>query len=182
MQHIKKEIMLLRHGEAVAHSKDMTDYQRPLSTTGITHCHQLAQTLLEDKCLPQAIYSSPAMRTRQSCELLCEQWLMPLSGIHYDKGLYLGTMTHYLLYLTQLHNGYRRVMLTGHNPGLADLASRLIGDETAVYPASLLILSFQGHWQDLVTQRCELIQRYDPSLQGITEKTTISSCSYGSSN
>lgn len=163
MQTHHKEIMLLRHGQAV-NNPVYTDYQRPLSATGMAQSQRLGQRLLEEKYFPQSVLSSPARRAQQTSELVCQQLMIPASGIHYDDILYLASAQVYLDSLRRFSCKYRRIMLVGHNAGLEDLLAVLTNeDEQPVHPSTLLVLSVNGDWKDIAPGQCRLLRRFDQS-------------------
>ena len=74
---------------------------------------------------PDVILVSPALRTRETLELL-EPWDATPIVEHMDR-LYLATPPVLLDALHAVADTARSVMLVGHNPGLHELALSLIG-------------------------------------------------------
>ena len=67
-----RKIFLLRHGDAVFADQGMDDFDRPLNTRGTNKIRDLGSRMLEKSVLPQLVFCSPALRTRQSVKQLSE--------------------------------------------------------------------------------------------------------------
>jgi phosphohistidine phosphatase len=75
---------------------------------------------------PSLVLCSPARRTRQTLEPL----LPHLPGepeVVFEQGIYLASRGQLLARLQEVDDGRSRVLLIGHNPGMADLARTLAG-------------------------------------------------------
>ena len=74
---------------------------------------------------PDLVLVSPARRTMETLEAL-----LPLEGsptVRVTEALYLASATHMLEILRGVSDPVRNILLIGHNPGLQDLATLLIG-------------------------------------------------------
>ncbi len=166
-----KQIMILRHAKAEADSP-AGDFARSLSETGRLQAGDLAAALLQQKLIPQSIYSSTAKRAMQTAELICEQLMMDKHDIALRDALYLADIETFLALLHSLNDRIKRVLLVGHNPALEDLVDYLsrtdfISDQPSgkrLLPASLLMLEFNGNWTELTSGSCELRQRIHGKL------------------
>ncbi len=166
-----KQILILRHAKAEAASP-AGDFARSLTDIGRQQAENLGAALLEQKQIPQSIYSSTARRALQTAELVCEQLAMDTHDITRRDELYLADIETFQSLLRNINNRITRVLLVGHNPALEDLVEDLsqtdfVSDQPdgkKLMPASLVLLEFDGDWTDLKTGSCELKQRLHGKL------------------
>jgi len=118
------ELMLMRHAKSDWHSHT-ADIDRPLNSRGRKDAEAMGAYLAKSGLVPDKIIVSPAMRTRQTVELLLENMPVDAAQILIDKELYLaGTQT--MLELIELYAAdNQRLLLVAHNPGMDDLVSYL---------------------------------------------------------
>ena len=110
--------------------------------------------------VPDVVLCSTANRTRQTWDLLAPE-LDTVPPVRYEQRIYEATALSLLHLLREAGNGFRTVLLIGHNPGIAELAigiAQMI-DGPAGEPlervrekfptAALAVLDFEGEWADL---------------------------------
>jgi phosphohistidine phosphatase len=120
-----RQVLLLRHAKSSWDDKALPDRDRPLSPRGRRAATAIRQAMRELGLAPDMVLLSPSRRTRETLEAL-EPWDdAPL--IEPMEGLYLATAAQLLKVLHGVPETVRSVMLIGHNPGLHDLAVRLVG-------------------------------------------------------
>jgi phosphohistidine phosphatase len=78
-----------------------------------------------DGLIPDMVLVSTARRTQETLEAL-QPWPVP-PIVESTKSLYLAPASRMLALLRHVNVSARRVLLIGHNPGLQDLAMRLVG-------------------------------------------------------
>jgi len=117
-----KHIILLRHASAV-HDHAGGDFNRPLSSHGITQVQTVAHAFLGRGLHPELALASPAMRTRQTAELLAKH--LSKLDIITDHALYLATGNRMLDILMSMPDDIQTLLLVGHNPGISELAANL---------------------------------------------------------
>ncbi len=133
MQSLTRQLWLLRHAQA--ESFETTDYQRPLAQQGIEQINKISQ-LMAALQSPDVIVSSPALRARQTTELLCERLNLNLEQVLWDERIYNAPTSQLIKVLEQAPAG-DIVLLTGHNPGLEGLLEYLTVGLTAASPGSI---------------------------------------------
>jgi len=120
-----RQLLLLRHAKSSWDDKTAPDRDRPLSPRGRRAAAAMRQAMRDLGLAPDMVMLSPSRRTTETLEAL-EPWdEVPLSEPM--EGLYLATAAQLLEALHGVPETVRSVMLIGHNPGLHDLAVRLIG-------------------------------------------------------
>ncbi len=121
------ELYLIRHGIAEARSDAWPDdSKRPLTADGMTRVRKQARGLARLGVSFDVILTSPFVRTRQTAEIVADAFeprphLMPTDALTPD-----GTYAMVLADLAK-HARRARVALVGHEPGIGELAARLIG-------------------------------------------------------
>ncbi len=162
----QKQIMLLRHAQAEASSHG-GDFGRKLTENGRNHVKALTQKLLELKLLPQVIISSTAQRAVETSEIVCQLLAIDSEQILYRDELYHADVGTFLSQLHRLNNRFKRVLIVAHNPALEDLVDFLSTAEfdneqpsgKRMLPATLLMLEFEGKWEDLRAHCCGVTLR-----------------------
>ena len=120
-----RQLLLLRHAKSAWDDKTLPDRDRPLSPRGRRAAAAMRQAIRHLGLAPDMVMLSPARRTRETLAAL-EPWDdAPL--IEPMDSLYLATAAQLLELLHGVPETVRSVMLIGHNPGLHDLAVRLVG-------------------------------------------------------
>jgi phosphohistidine phosphatase len=150
-----KLVVLLRHAKSSWADDDLPDRERPLAPRGRKAAGRVAAYLAEQGVEPQLVLCSPALRARQTLELV-RPALPGTTRVAVEEGLYGASAPDLLERLRRLPDDLDSVLLVGHNPGLQELAAslapraereRLLGH----FPtAALAVLALrQGGWPDL---------------------------------
>ncbi len=142
------KLYLVRHGEAVA---DLIDPARPLSPKGNAEVCRVAEFLKTSNISVECIWHSTKLRARQTAELLA-QAVAQKPRLQERKGL---SPNDPVEELEQALAGQRQdLMIVGHLPLLAELASLLLAGDpvirhTAFPPAGVVCLERPGRgaWQ-----------------------------------
>jgi phosphohistidine phosphatase len=124
-----RQLLLLRHAKSSWDDKTLPDRDRPLNQRGRRAVAAMRQAMRDLGLVPDMVMLSPSRRTSETLEAL-EPWdEVPL--IEPVEALYLATAAQLLEALHGVPETVRSVMLIGHNPGLHDLAVRLVGPRGA---------------------------------------------------
>ena len=163
-----RQLLLLRHAKAVAAADDP---DRRLSPAGRLAASAMRSVMRDLGLVPDLVLVSPSRRTLETLEAL-EPWDdTPL--IETIDSLYLATAPRLLAVLNDVAETVRSVLLIGHNPGLAELASALAVGVTADreaarrlaegFPtAALAEFSVPGPWGLLVPSAARLVRMIRP--------------------
>ena len=117
------ELHLLRHAKAAPQGEG-TDRDRPLEQRGRRGAQAVAAWAAEHKLSPALVLCSPAVRTRQTLDIVAPAFARP-PQILFEDALYLATARQLMARLRQVPASTAGVMLVGHNPGLHELAALL---------------------------------------------------------
>ena len=122
-------LYIVRHGPAVDIGDDgvETDFDRMLSKEGVEKTRLAAKGLRQMNCKPWRILTSPLVRAYQTAEIL-QEVLMAEEGVEVSDKLAPGTSMQELIAWVQELPAYP-IMVVGHMPDLADLATVLVSGE-----------------------------------------------------
>lgn len=145
-----KTLYILRHAEAAPGSPDEP---RQLTDKGRGQAKQIGQAMREKGWCPDAIFCSPAARTKQTWEGLDLAHPKP----DFKKAIY-NASTSELLAIVQGAGDVESLMLVGHNPSIHALAAGLAGNgpdkllqsvRNTFQPGTLAVYEFAGDWADV---------------------------------
>ena len=115
-----KTLLILRHAKSSWKNEKLKDFDRPLKHRGEEDARLMGKVLRMTELVPQVILSSPALRAKQTAELVARE--AELAGeLRFIDTFYLGEPEDYINGLKQLPDDIERVMIVGHNPGLEAL-------------------------------------------------------------
>jgi phosphohistidine phosphatase len=150
-----RQLWLLRHAKAEPYQ--VADYERALAQKGIEQIHKISQ-LMSALQSPDIIISSPALRAKQTTELLCQQLNLNIDQVQWDERIYDAPTSRLIKVLEQIETGHI-VLLTGHNPGFEGLleyltvgltgASRGSADSYSIPTATLVQIDMPDEWKIL---------------------------------
>ena len=147
-------LYLLRHAKSSWADPGLADRERPLAPRGRRDAKRIAKHLGRLGCSPELVLCSPAVRTRETLEVV--RPVLADSTIVLEEDLYGASSDRLLARLRRVPDTVASVMLVGHNPGLHQLALALAssGDELgrleAKFPtAALATLGVPKPWSRL---------------------------------
>ena len=155
-----RTLLLMRHAKS-AWPPGVTDPQRPLNDRGRRDAPVAGRWIASTVGIPDLIICSPAIRTRETADLVVSTWQHP-SHIVYDDRVYEAHWTELAAIVTGLPDEARTVLLIGHNPGLEDFAaswpdsadakaSQVLGDKFPT--SSIALVDVTGTWRDTQAMR-----------------------------
>ena len=146
-----KTLYLLRHAKAESQSPS-GDAGRKLTKGGRRAADAIAAFLGSLAPPPALLLCSPAIRTRETLERVVPA-LPRRPLIAYEDAIYLAEPEALLRLLRETPESMGSVLLIGHNPGLHELAVRLVADPgplAAEFPtAGLAVLRIEEEWAKL---------------------------------
>jgi phosphohistidine phosphatase len=121
------ELYLIRHGLAEQRGEAWPDdAKRPLTQEGMSRLRKSARALALIGVEFDVIVTSPLVRTRQTAEIIAGG-LDPHPHITTADSLIPGGSTTAVLADLEKHAKRERIAIVGHEPGIGELAARLIG-------------------------------------------------------
>ena len=123
-----KTLMLMRHGKSSWKDDNLSDFDRPLKKRGQRDVPKMAELMKEEKLMPDFILSSPAVRCRETVQILSDHLHLDDDMIQYVDRFYQAEIEDYLEILTKVDDNFRKVMIIGHNPTLESFLQTLTGE------------------------------------------------------
>jgi phosphohistidine phosphatase len=124
---VSYELYLVRHGVAEERGEAWPDdAKRPLTDEGMSRLRKVTRGLAELGVSLDAILTSPLVRARQTADILAAG-LDPTPVVVTVDALAPGGAYAALVAELGKHARRTRVALVGHEPGIGELAARLIG-------------------------------------------------------
>lgn len=117
-----RTLYLLRHAKASWADPNWSDIDRPLNERGRHDATELRDYLRRSGARPQLVVCSPALRTRQTLDLIAPGLELP-APVTVDERLYAASAQSLWQRVRELPDTIEQVMLIGHNPGMHDLAA-----------------------------------------------------------
>lgn len=144
-----KTLLILRHAKSSWDEPELADIQRPLNKRGKNDAPRVGEIIKEAGLVPDIILSSPAVRALKTAEAAADTCGYE-GEIEIRENFYPGSPGDYIDALNEIPDGYARVMVVGHNPGLEELLSDLTGESELLPTAALaqVELAIQ-RWIDL---------------------------------
>ena len=133
----RKQLYLLRHGEADDFFIQKDDFKRELTENGIQQINQVSNFIKENNIKIDIVISSPAERTKQSSKLVRE--LLNLHDVEFNDCLYPCTKSCIYDTITSIDDSVNSVLIIGHNPGLSSFAQEYMDFNNVSLPTAGLI-------------------------------------------
>ena len=170
-----RRLLLLRHAKSDWSAEGVADHERPLTRRGRHAAERMGEELARRGAAPERILCSSARRARETLELVRAR-LGPDAAVEFDDRLYLATADELLARIAEVGDDVHRLMLVGHNPGLAELARELVGQAEAdvllrasrgLAPAAFAALRVPlRRWRELEPACAELVAFVRPGDAG----------------
>jgi phosphohistidine phosphatase len=145
------------------------DFERPLAPRGERDAPRAGEHLKKRGRLPDQIFSSPAVRARDTALAVVRAMDMPQRAIHFDERLYAASRQTLLRVLAECPAGARCVLVVGHNPGLDDLLEFLAdtpplrtAESKLLTTAALACLETHSDWSGLKRHGARLVELWRP--------------------
>jgi phosphohistidine phosphatase len=157
----------MRHAKSDWSGPQISDFDRPINKRGTRNAIRIGGWMNENNHTPQKIISSPALRAKETIELVAEQISkFNLEDLTYEDELYLAGFTQLIEFINTYKDKVQSLMLVGHNPGIENLVNYLCdrsGDkETIVTTANLFIFKFSSDSFNTAVDTIELVEAIKP--------------------
>lgn len=121
-----RRLILLRHAKSDWSQAGLPDHDRPLASRGRRACALLSAYLRSSRPAPDLVLCSSALRTRQTLDGIRAGLPADVAVLVEDR-LYLAGGADLLVRLREVDDGTGAVLVVGHNPGIHELATGLLG-------------------------------------------------------
>jgi phosphohistidine phosphatase len=146
-----KTIYLIRHAES-NWKRGVKDFDRPLNEKGVLDAIYIGKKLRQFNFNPNQILCSPALRTKNTAELLCNKTECSSEKIIYNTSIYNASLVELTSLLNTFQNKYNNLAIIGHNPGITELANYLTDDFLPqVVPCSVIKIELEiDSWDEVI--------------------------------
>lgn len=152
----QRTLVVLRHAEA-EEINGRPDIERQLTEDGRRDAAATGERLRASGLAPDVVVCSPALRTRQTEELV-----RAAAGYSarpsYDAAIYRGELDDLLDVVAALPEEAATALLVAHNPGCTQLVEALSRIRVRMRPSAVVALSWAGAWADAGSVPAELTE------------------------
>ena len=163
-----RELLIMRHGKST-HDVPTEDFERPLKDSGKRDAQRVGVWLHQQGLVPDLVVCSPAVRALETARKAAKAMGLNSDAIRQDQRIYAASMNELVNVIRDCPPDVQRLLLVGHNPGLADLLVYLAGQPVALPSgrnllptAALAQLNIPAGWRDLRRGRASLVRLLDP--------------------
>jgi phosphohistidine phosphatase len=148
-----KTLFLLRHAKSSWKDQAMADFERPLNDRGRKAAELVGNFIAKQNITIDLVISSPAVRARQTIDLVLKT-AKRSPELRFDQRIYEATPTRLIEITSQIEDDRKSVMLVGHNPGMEELLTLLVGVEQHMPTASLAkVVVSAKKWDKILTEK-----------------------------
>lgn len=144
-----RTLYLLRHAKSSWKDQTLNDFDRPLKGRGRRAAEQMGQVLAEEKLKSPLVISSPAVRARETTELVLESAGLK-SKPRFEERIYEADVRTLLDLVQSISDSADTAIMVGHNPGFENLLSYLTGDNRHMSTCALAKIEFDvASWSEV---------------------------------
>ena len=144
-----KTLFLMRHAKSSWDNPGWRDFERPLNKRGLEAAPTMGQYMKRNKIKPDVVISSPAVRAKETAELVIEAAEFEVD-LRFDERIYEATVPDLMKVVSEIKDEISVVLLVGHNPGFEELLSRLTGKTERMPTAALANINLDiNNWSDV---------------------------------
>ncbi|MCB0396133.1 MAG: histidine phosphatase family protein [Flavobacteriales bacterium] len=152
------KLYAVRHAKSSWAFQQLHDIDRPLKRKGIKRAIQMARILKERGAKPDAVISSPSMRTCQTALLFGTVLRYNPEKITLLNTLYEAGLEDVKKMISKLADSDKEVMFFGHHPSITDLANTYLDEPLAALPTGsiALLTSKANKWSRFISQPLDI--------------------------
>ena len=121
-----RRLMLLRHAKS-DWPDGVDDHERPLAKRGRKACSLMGRYMADQALVPDLAVVSTARRARETWRLVNPAFVRDIVRLD-EPRIYEASASAILDMIGETEPGVRTLLVVGHNPGMHDLALKLIGE------------------------------------------------------
>lgn len=146
-----KDLFIIRHAKTEQISAGQSDFERQLTQRGHADAQLIGEMFKELGIKPDKIYASPAKRTSQTAQILCQSLAISAETIIFEATIYEASLKTLFALVSRFDEGANCAFLIGHNPGLMLLGDYLSNQPIDFLPTTgTIYLHFEiDSWQEV---------------------------------
>lgn len=129
-----KNLILTRHAKSDWSNLHLTDFERELNKRGLMDAPSMGLRILNRQIFIDQIISSPAMRAKQTADIIADSINISSEKIKWDDRLYHASPYVIQDVILETNDEYNCIMIVCHNNGITDFANSLCGMITENIP------------------------------------------------
>jgi phosphohistidine phosphatase len=133
------KLLLMRHAKSVESAESGKDFDRSLAPQGAEATKTIGKWLKKNSYRPDRVICSPALRTKQTCQLLLEVLGIAEHDVIWVTEVYNASLNDLLFIVDKHGKGVCTLLIIGHNPGLDQLLCYLSKDPPPVNVSGKLL-------------------------------------------
>jgi len=119
------KLLIMRHAKSDWTDENESDFDRPLATRGIKAAELMGKWLKKNQYIPDRVICSPALRTKQTCQLVLKALEVTKRKVLWVDKIYEASLNDLLSTINQHNKDVHTLLIIGHNPGLDQLVCYL---------------------------------------------------------
>jgi phosphohistidine phosphatase len=144
-----RTLYLLRHAKSSWKDETLRDFDRPLKSRGRKAAEQMGEFLAEENLKSPLVISSPAVRARQTTELVLESAGLKIAP-QFEERIYEADVRTLLEVVRSIPDSAKRTLMVGHNPGFENLLAYFTGDNRHMPTCAFAKIEFDaGSWSEV---------------------------------
>lgn len=153
-----KKLYLLRHAKSSWEDSYLEDFHRPLNNRGKNQIKVMKDFISKNKIEPELILCSTASRT-----ILTYNGIFSGNETIFMDNLYHATSQEIMDIIKNVDKDINSLLIIGHNPGLNEFASELVGYQSNIQTCSLLEIEISiKHWYEINTNNSKFVSYTNP--------------------
>lgn len=133
---MKRQLVVIRHTKSSWKEPGARDFDRPLKKDRLDDARKVGKYLHGLKLTPDAVICSPAMRTRQTAELMCEKLQFSFEQVTFDKRIYESSAAEIMQVVRETEATVQNLVVIGHNPSLTHFVNLLVPNSVNELPTT----------------------------------------------
>lgn len=139
---MSKQLILLRHAEALEKQAWQEDKDRELSSNGVMQATRAAMALKDEEIKIDFIFSSSAIRTNMTTAIVAGSLGFDQKKILYHDELYDASTRTFLQFINAIGDELQSVLCVGHNPVITYLAEYLTKSDVGnMSPGTFVVMT-----------------------------------------
>jgi len=161
-----KTLTILRHAKSSWDEPGLADFDRPLNGRGKRDAPVMGQRMKAAGIRPSLIVSSPAARAWSTAKIVAREMAYPVEFLQRERDLYHAGTERLFDVIGRQDEGFNSIVIVAHNPGLTDLANKLIPGLTSNLPTAgfVSVLIDTDTWELRARKSADLIEYNYPKL------------------
>jgi len=161
-----KTLTILRHAKSSWDEPGLADFDRPLNGRGKRDAPVMGQRMKAAGIRPSLIVSSPAARAWSTAKIVAREMAYPVEFLQRERDLYHAGTETLLDVIARQDEGFNSIVIVAHNPGLTDLANKLVPGLTSNLPTAgfVSVLIDTDTWELRGRKSADLIEFNYPKL------------------